>query len=489
MYKRTNQFYKRLTATKASLDNTLEIAADHTKVGDLLTMSEADRKSRERLQHVHTDSYGKVGTDGFRLHMTRGKAHKCQICKKNGFEYPDIESILRNFVHAKKTPMKIETEQADLRAAFVRAGLFSGLMRSMIAYDPETNHEAISVWGWSDETGTSKNRVSVIDHTGIEVQYYVNWQYMIDALDHVGPGLVTITIQSHAAPMIIHSSDPDKLAIIMPLHGETTPHMLDITPQASPVYPRYACEPTGTRILDPTQHFGKGPLGKKQYGKFDIIKAEPTKQAVEYIIPDRGINVTQEFVELNNGDKSPRGNIEMVGTVKQVGSKPKAENKPILSLMEQVVGLASGTIATLIDRTDYETINKVHAEFIEYCQSPAVDGILTWSAAWEKFSDASRFLKRFSDDPIESQSEPPAQDTDETDDFEINVKVEYDRNWTWLYFDDESGEYIRQAEDIRAAFKEYGGKFTNKRNGNTKAWYFMQHIEFDTIEDMLYGEA
>lgn len=489
--KRQAATYRRVNPPR-NMSNTVGLAASTDEARFVLT-------------HVHTENGQRVATDGFRLHAEPCKKTVCKVCEAADPKeprYPNYHEIVKLAYGDKMQIIKVD--YMELRSALVRCGLFSNPRdfkhntrhlsadhQPTMAVYIEHFADHIHLWGYDKDIknnkgkvlyhglGTTRNVIEAdLDSSTKRFDFSVRFDYMIDAIDHVGPGTIKIQQKNPNSPLIITGKKKDVFALLMPM---SVPKDFDkpalLGNYTDEVKTGFVGKEYGT--ISPSHEYNSAYKGKES--PYKAIQSKPRENAVEYVIPDNGIDVTQ--YEMNNGDKLPQGHIELVGQATIVGSKPKPENKPILSLMEQVVGLASGTIATLIDRTDYETIDKVHAEFIEYCKSPAAEGILTWSAAWEKFSDASRFLERFSDEPI--NPEPPAQD--DTDEFEINVKVEYDRNWTWLYFDDESNEYIRQAEDIRAAFKAVGGKFTNRRNGDQKAWYFMDKLDFETVENLLMG--
>ncbi|MCP4590771.1 MAG: hypothetical protein GY842_08500, partial [bacterium] len=57
-------------------------------------------------------------------------------------------------------------------------------------------------------------------------------------------------------------------------------------------------------------------------------------------------------------------------------------------------------------------------------------------------------------------------------------RVEYDRDWTWVHFDDKPPEPIREA--LKQAF---GARWGRRR----QAWYIRRRVEVEAIAQALQG--
>ena len=187
-----------------------------TNVKDTLALAVSKDEKRPHLQHVHTDGNGmEIATDGFRIHLQYGKAQPCKVCKAEGHNFPDV-----NYVIPKSSKISVKIDAAELKSAFLRAGIFAR-EGSNVSKVRLNGHAEIT--GSSEELGTA---TTDLEYAGIvskvidEITFGINWQYARDAINHVAPngGEVTISVQSKVSPVTFESADKQRMAVVMPMN-------------------------------------------------------------------------------------------------------------------------------------------------------------------------------------------------------------------------------------------------------------------------------
>lgn len=198
----------------------------NTRAQDTTRFAVSTDDARETLQHVHHENGWKVAADGYRLHIApiaRGEHDHCEVCEREGYEFLRFNEIIPT-----QHTFEFSTNAGWLRAAAVRAGLFSNDNGHCGAVIIDASLESLTVTGWSEELGVSVNDVAILYSEGTPLRFGVNFRYLIDALDHCAPegGVVVIKLNAATHPIKIEGKD-ERAAVVMPIKvDDCNPHLL-----------------------------------------------------------------------------------------------------------------------------------------------------------------------------------------------------------------------------------------------------------------------
>lgn len=182
--------------------------SDHDSVA--LAVS-TDPKRPETLHHVHNDNGSLVAADGFRLHVIHDTPEKeCAWCKEHPSDpFPNWQCLF-----PKSAKYTVDADAAELKSAFILAGVFSR-EGSQVAIMQAA--ETLEIIGRSEEFGESRNIVNCTS-TGKGMRVGIRWQFARDAIHHVAPkgGMVTICLTSPTSPIVFKAGSRE--ALVMPMH-------------------------------------------------------------------------------------------------------------------------------------------------------------------------------------------------------------------------------------------------------------------------------